>query len=83
MEPCKGAIAKCGLGKFGLITSDVPEDVTYDDGKVGKAWTGIYLEGNVGAFWCSRHPEVVGLIEDFLPYNKPDYIRGFTIGSGT
>lgn len=80
MEPRRGAIAYCSLGRLGLILSDAPMSITYHDGNVGQAWTGIQLtEGDVqgvggdagktfhqkiGDQWSSRNPKVVGYIED-------------------
>lgn len=45
LEPKRGAIALCSMGSLGLILSDKPEKITYDDGKTAEAWTGVYLTG--------------------------------------
>ncbi|MFA5723970.1 MAG: hypothetical protein WC979_06950 [Candidatus Pacearchaeota archaeon] len=79
--PRKGSIAYCSLGRLGLITSDGPQEITYNDGNKGKAWLGIQLtEGTVkgvggdagkefiqiiGSGWSSRNPLVVGHIDQF------------------
>lgn len=62
MEPKKGAIAICGIGCLGLITSEAPEAVKYKDGNIGVAWTGIHLTDKVvpaGSPWSSRNPKIV------------------------
>lgn len=66
-EPKRGDLALCSAGALGLITSEAPESVTYPDGTVGYAWTGVHLEfKNVngravkpGDPWCSRNPQIV------------------------
>jgi hypothetical protein len=71
LAPKAGAVAYCSAECLGLITSTEPQDVTYTDGTVGKAWTGIQLtEGDFiingqqvhitpGMPWSSRTPKVV------------------------
>lgn len=78
LEPKKGAIAICGIGTVGVITSDGPVPVKYLDGNEGIAWTGIHLGFGVdgldrevqiapGDMWSSRHPRVIAeSIEDLL-----------------
>ena len=56
----KGAIAICSRGRKGLITSDGPVEVTYEDGSKGMAWTGVHLGPAVlGQPWSSRNPTVL------------------------
>lgn len=43
LEPKKGAIALCSLGSLGIILSEKPVPVEYEDGTKSEAWTGIYL----------------------------------------
>jgi hypothetical protein len=78
--PRKGAIAYCSLNRLGLITSETPVDVVYNDGNKGVSWVGIQLtdgevEGiggdkgkiikqKVGDPWMSRNPRVVTYIEN-------------------
>jgi hypothetical protein len=61
MEPCKGAVAICGLGRLGLIESDEPQEVTYGDGTASKAWIGkhIWPLEFFGLPWSSRNPRVL------------------------
>ena len=77
MEPCKGAIAFCSVGRLGLITSEKPEPFTFSNGDTVVTWQGIQLtEGlggknkdypqKVGDFWCSQNPKVVGHLNTFL-----------------
>lgn len=81
MEPCKGAIAFCSLGKLGLITSEEPIEVIYGDGNKGISWVGIQLTDGVvsgikndagktfpikvGDKWTSKNPIVVGHVSDY------------------
>lgn len=59
-EPHAGAIAVCGIGCLGYITSTEPKP----DGD-GKAWKGIHLESHpdrgieAGDPWSSRNPKVI------------------------
>lgn len=65
LKPRKGALAKCSQGAIGIITSETPVEVTYGDGKKGKAWTGFHLEGEkFGQPWSSRKPEVVAYLDE-------------------
>lgn len=68
LRPRKGALAICGIGTLGLITSTEPQAVTYPDGSKGIAWTGIHLTEKItaiGSPWSSRNPRVVAYTEDF------------------
>lgn len=80
-KPKIGDIAICSVGCLGLITSDKPVEVTYNDGNKGFAYTGIQLcchtfkgkgkDANKkfsvypGDPWSSRKPKVVGSILEF------------------
>lgn len=61
--PKQGDIATCSRGQIGLITCERPVIVTYEDGTIGEAWTGIHLGGAgapvMGSPWCSRNPNVL------------------------
>ena len=68
MTPRKNALALCGHGSLGLITSDEPE-VLYFSGEDREriCWTGIHLTDKTrkpGSFWCSSNPKVIGYLED-------------------
>jgi len=73
--PCrKGAIAICSLGAIGLVTSDKPETVTYNDGNTGEAWLGVHLTdkvASVGSPWSSRTPKVIGYAEQLNSLLNP------------
>lgn len=74
----KYALAYCSGGLLGLITSDTPEEITYNDGNKGRAWTGLqvcggWIEGGggdvgksfycaPGALWSSRTPRIIALL---------------------
>ena len=60
--PKRGVLAVCSRGILGVVTSDVMQEVTYDDGNKGIAWVGLALEDKTP--WCSRDPEVVGVIDE-------------------
>lgn len=91
LAPRRGAIAYCSLGRLGLILCDEPQEITYHDGNKGVAWVGIQLtEGDVngvggdvgkvfhqkiGDPWSTRHPNVVGYIEDKVNINSLPNIR--------
>ena len=78
----KGAIAICSLGRVGLITSEKPIKVTYNDGNKGVSWVGIQLtdgevrgvggdkgkviKQKVGDPWMSRNPKVIGHINQAI-----------------
>jgi len=88
MKACKGAIAFCSLGRLGLITSETPVPVTYNDGNKGISWVGIQLtdgevtgvggdkgkviKQKVGDPWMSKNPTVVGRISDYF---KEDFLN--------
>lgn len=78
LKPQKFAVARCGVGALGLILCNEPQEVIYDDGNRGMAWTGIQLQHTTltlndgrkvvvkpGDPWSSKNPEVCGLLEDF------------------
>ena len=60
-EPHRGALAVCSLGHVGLITSEKPEPVYYEDGNMGLAWKGIKLWPfeQAGRVWTSRKPALL------------------------
>jgi hypothetical protein len=66
--PKRNDIAICGRGYTGVITCDTPAKVTYADGSVGEAWTGIHLRYDRGKCpgepWCSRIPTIIGNLDD-------------------
>ncbi len=72
MKPQAGAIALCGLGTYGLITVDEPQEVVYADGNKSAAYIGVHLTDKIapiGSRWSSRHPVIIaetigGLIEE-------------------
>lgn len=88
MKPRKGAVALCSLNRVGLITSDSPVEVTYNDGNKGISWIGIQLtdgevmgvggdkgkiiEQKIGDPWMSKNPNVIGYIEDILSSLEDD-----------
>lgn len=75
----KYALAYCSGGLLGLITSDEPKEITYNDGNKGTAWTGLQVTGGwiagvggdagkrffraPGMAWSSRTPRVIALLE--------------------
>lgn len=61
MEPKKGALAICSLGRLGLIEVDEPQPVVYADGTAGMAWTGrhVWPKEFFGRPWSSRNPKVL------------------------
>lgn len=76
MTPRKGAIAYCSIGLLGVINSEEPKEITYEDGNTGVAWTGQQLTNafsenhpngphrkTVGGPWSSRTPEVIGYVD--------------------
>lgn len=81
-QPRRGAVARCSLGRLGVITSDSMVEVTYGDGKKGFSWVGIQLtdgevngvgghEGRiikqkVGDVWMSRTPNVICYVDDIV-----------------
>ena len=82
LEPRAGAIALCGRGFLGLITSQRPVSVTYRDGTEAPTWGGFHLQHQqlssaagvvyrtveVGDSWSSRNPVVLGYLEDLLKH---------------
>lgn len=69
MQPRKNAIAICGKGALGLITSEKREVLRFSDGERA-CWTGIHLTDKVrksGSYWCSSNPTVVGYLDELLP----------------
>lgn len=63
--PRKGAIAVCGAGHLGVITSDSKETVRYPDGETSTAWPGIHLaKDKLGSRWSSREPRIIGHVDD-------------------
>lgn len=77
LEPRRGSIAFCSVGRIGLITSDGPEEFTFFNGDKAVVWKGIQLTEGMGGknkdysqkcgdFWCSRNPIVIGHIDDYL-----------------
>lgn len=69
MEPGIGMVARCSRGALGLITSDKPEEITYPDGNIGVAWTGIQLSwllSEPGKPWSSRNPKVIGHLSKII-----------------
>lgn len=88
-HPKRGAIAKCSLGRIGLITSESPVPVTYNDGNKGTSWVGIQLtdgevEGvggdtgkiikqKIGDVWMSREPKVICYIDDIIEFIEENF----------
>jgi hypothetical protein len=82
LQPRKGAIAFCSLNRLGLITSETPIEVTYNDGNKGTSWIGIQLtDGEVngvggdngkiiqqkaGDPWMARKPKVIAYLDDIV-----------------
>jgi hypothetical protein len=64
----KGTVARCSQGKLGIITDEDLKEVTYEDGTKAFAYVGIHLSGNIGAPWSSRHPQVLGHIDEIIDY---------------
>lgn len=79
-----GAIAVCGIGTVGVITSEGPVPVKYLDGNEGIAWTGIHLgygeDGltrkvsvKPGDLWSSQRPRIIAeSIHDLLNKDAQD-----------
>jgi hypothetical protein len=70
MKPRKYAIAICGKGAIGLITSDEQKLVHFSDGTSRMCWTGIHLTDKIrkfGSYWCSSKPEVIGYLDEMIP----------------
>ncbi len=66
-QPCRGAIARCGLGTLGIIISDERQLVTYPDGTTSEAYVGIHLTyalAPVGSQWSSINPTVLAVVDE-------------------
>lgn len=62
----RGVIAICGLGYYGIVTSDAPVECRRGDER-WQAWTGIRIDaGHVGEAWCSRDPKYVAELEGYV-----------------
>jgi hypothetical protein len=85
LEPKKYAVAFCRIGLLGLITSDSPKLITYNDGHSRMAWTGIQLRHDTatlpsgkrvtvkpGDSWSSQTPRVIGYLDDFYMSEDPE-----------
>ncbi len=60
----RGYICRCSRGIIGIVTSEVTQKVTYNDGNEGIAWVGLTFDKTP---WCSRSPEIIGVVsEDYL-----------------
>jgi hypothetical protein len=75
----KYALAYCSGGLLGLITSDAPKSITYNDGNKGMAWTGLQVCGGwiagrggdvgkkffraPGMPWSSRTPRIIARLD--------------------
>jgi hypothetical protein len=75
----KYALAYCSGGLLGLITSDTQQDITYNDGNKGTAWTGLQVTGGwiagrggdigkrffraPGMAWSSRTPRIIAQLD--------------------
>lgn len=75
-EPKTGVLALCGAqgkGRLGLILEDGKQDVTYLDGTVGKAYTGVHLAPfeKVGNFWSTRLPAPLISLDAISTLLKP------------
>lgn len=78
----KGDIAICGVGKVGMITDSEKQDVILRNGKLITTYVGVQLtngmvdgvledvgqvfEFEIGDSWSSKHPIVIGHIEDIV-----------------
>ena len=59
-EPKQYDFAFCSNGMLGLIITEEPIEVTYEDGTKDMAWAGIHLgERREGLNWSSRNPRVL------------------------
>jgi hypothetical protein len=73
MKPRKNAIAICGRGALGLITSTTTVPLEWKDPQgnsyVRDHWTGIHLTNKIkpiGSPWCSTSPTVIGYLDEML-----------------
>jgi hypothetical protein len=71
-----GTLAICGWGCLGMITNEEPQEVIYSNGSKGMAYVGVHLTNKVapiGSPWSSRHPQVVGHIDQWTEiYQQED-----------
>jgi len=49
---------------LGLITDDDRRTVWYHDGNTSEAYVGVQLSEYVGKQWSSRHPTVLGYVDE-------------------
>ena len=69
----KGDIAVCSLGCLGLVMEDGPQEIIYQDGNRGIAYTGIHITNKivpVGSEWTSRSPIVVGHVDNIETFMR-------------
>ncbi len=63
MEPKRGDIALCNKGAKGLIISEEPELIRFQNGVEQFVWKGIYIEDinghKIGDEWFSQDPKVI------------------------
>jgi hypothetical protein len=63
MEPKRGCIALCSKGAKGLITSEEPELIRFQNGVEQFVWKGIYIEDidghKIGDQWYSQDPNII------------------------
>ena len=63
MEAKRGDIALCSKGSKGIITSDEPELMRFQNGIQQLVWQGIYIEDfgekKIGDEWYSQDPKVI------------------------
>lgn len=66
IAPGYGALALCGRGRLGLITSVTPTVRRQDEsGRVIRTWKGVHLDKSYrGKSWQSRSPQVLGYADD-------------------
>ena len=65
LEVFRCCIARCSRGIVGIVTSDSRQEITYEDGSKAMTWVGLTLVDKTP--WCSRNPEVFGIVtEDFV-----------------
>lgn len=64
MEPKRGAIARCGMGRLGIILSFRPQRIQYSGGEWADVWTGVHIETETQkpVLWSSKKPEVIGYV---------------------
>ncbi len=63
IDPRRGDIALCSKGHKGLITSEEPESMRFQNGIEQFVWKGIYIEDvnghKIGDSWYSQDPKVI------------------------